>query len=299
MFMQPRLPLNNLNAFAAAAEFLSFQEAAETLFVTPSAVSHQIRNLEKLLGYKLFNRLDKGIKLSSLGEKLYADIRIPMKQIHEASRKAQRGSTDNALALSVAPVFATGWLLSRLNDFYAHHPDINLAIIATADLADFDSDSFDASIRMGAGDWQKTKSISLFNKEIVAVCHPSMLKENKALFTALEIAGLRLIQNTSMPGLWGEWFSSTGMEDISSKGIKLQLPSSAQVVEVLQSGNSVGLIDRNFITNDIESGRLAIACDHVLHGEDGYFLTYPDVAENQSSFQSFKGWLCKQLDLKG
>jgi LysR family glycine cleavage system transcriptional activator len=123
--MQNRLPLNSLNCFAYAADHLSFQKAAEALYVTPSAVSHQIRNLEKVLGYKLFDRSDQGVKLTSLGENLFADIRNPIQQLQAASRRALRGLKDNSLAISVAPIFATGWLLPRLQNFYISYPEIN------------------------------------------------------------------------------------------------------------------------------------------------------------------------------
>lgn len=297
MCMQNRLPLNNLNTFAAAAENLSFQKAAESLYVTPSAVSHQVRNLEQILGYKLFDRLDKKVKLTAQGERLFNDIRTPIKQLHEAGRRAFRGLEDNALALSVAPVFVTGWLLPRLKDFYACHPDINLSVIATTDMIDFDSDPFDASIRMGTGEWEDLLSYRLFNREIVAVCHPSMLEANKQLFTPLEISDHSLVSNSSMPGLWTEWFQSANINIPDGTGVKLQVQNSAQVVEVLQTADSIGLIDRNFIKSDIKSGRLAIACDHVLQGDNGYYLTAPKSAGILPSFQAFKDWLGTRLDI--
>lgn len=295
--MQNRLPLNNLNTFAAAAEHASFQAAADALFVTPSAVSHQVRNLEKILGYKLFSRVDKGVRLSPLGEKLFADIRIPIRQLHEASRKALRGMADNSLALSVAPVFATGWLLPRLKDFYLRHPEINLSVIATTDLVDFNADPFDASIRMGTGGWKDTNSVRLFNSEFVAICHPALLQQNHGLFTAAELSHALLIQNSSMPGLWKAWFKSAKIEAPYSKGNRLQVQSSAQVVEAIQSRDSIGLVDRSFISQDIDSGRLVIASDHVLHGEDGYFLTFPLRTEKLPALQHFEDWLATQLAL--
>jgi LysR family glycine cleavage system transcriptional activator len=294
--MQHRLPLNNLNTFASAAEHLSFQEAAESLFVTPSAVSHQIRNLEKLLGYKLFDRLDKHIRLTAQGERLFKDVRNPIRELHKASRKAFRGLEDNVLTLSVVPVFATGWLIPRLKNFHAAYPDINLSVIATVDLINFNSDPFDASIRMGIGDWANTVSYRLFNREIVAVCHPDLLNENEKIFTPQQLNQYPLIRNSSMPGLWQEWFQSLGI-NAPLNGIKLQVDNSAQVVEALQSGESVGLIDRRFIGNDIQSGRLAIACDHLLVGDDGYYLLAPDSAQTLPSFQCFKDWLYVQLEI--
>ena len=144
--MRARLSFQNLNTFATAAEVLSFQEAAELLHVTPSAVSHQIRSLEASLGYPLFERLDKRVRLTNRGRQLFLEIREPLKQLHQASRNALHGSEDNALALSVAPVFATRWLLPRLKNFRARYPEISLSVIAAAGLVDFRSDPFDAAI---------------------------------------------------------------------------------------------------------------------------------------------------------
>ena len=293
--MQNKLPLNNLNAFAVAAEHLSFQKAAEFLYVTPSAVSHQVRNLEQILGYKLFDRLDKKVRLTPPGKRLFDDIKMPIRQLQEASRKALRGMENNTLALSVAPVFATGWLLPRLRDFYASYHDINLSVIAMSEMVDFNQDPFDASIRMGKGDWDNTASYHLFNREIVAVCHPSMLTANKALFTTLELTSYSLIHNSSMPSLWEEWFQSAGIDVAVDHESKLQVQNSAQVIEVLQSGGAIGLIDRNFIDSDIQSNRLAVACEHVFQDKEGYFLTAPKSSHSLQSFQCFKEWLETQM----
>ncbi len=295
--MQQRLPLNNLNAFAAAAEHLSFQEAAEALHVTPSAVSHQIRNLENILGYRLFDRLDKGVRLTPQGKRLFVDIEIPMRQLHEASRKALRGLEDNTLALSVAPVFATGWLLPRLKDFYASYPDIRLSVVASAEFADFSSDPFDASIRMGAGEWENTTSIRLINKELMAVCHPALIKQSGGLLTPDQVAEYPLILNTVMPGTWEEWFQSAGLDMPTADGSRLQVQSTALAIEALQSAESIALVDWHFIQQDIESGRLSIACEHVLQSGDGYFLTYPESADSLPSLHCFRDWLFVQLDL--
>lgn len=293
--MQNRLPMNNLNTFAAAAEHLSFQKAAESLYVTPSAVSHQMRNLEKILGYPLFDRLDKRVRLTTQGERLFNDIQMPIRQLHEASRKALRGHEDNTLALSVAPVFATGWLLPRLKNFHASHPDINLTVISTSDLVSFHSDPFDAAIRLGTGDWQELTLHRLFNSETIAICHPSMIRDNTNLFSTAEITTYQLVTNLSLPGLWNEWFQSAGIEISAQTDFSLQVQNAAQVIEALQSGDSIGLVDRNFIENDIKSGRLAIACEHVLQSEVGYFLVAPETNETLPSFQVFKDWVRSQL----
>ncbi len=293
--MQPRLPLNNLNAFAEAAEHLSFQKAAESLFVTPSAVSHQIRNLENILGYKLFERLDKSVRLTPRGERLFLDIRAPMKQIHEASRKAVRGREDNSLALSVAPAFATGWLLPRLRNFHAAHPEINLSVVATIELADFSSDPFDASIRMGSGAWDETRALYLFDQVLAVVCHPSFLAAREGLLRPAQVAEYPLILNAYMPGTWDTWFESVGMQFPATTGDRLEVQGVAQVVEALQSGDVLGLVDRNFIRPDLESGRLAMACDHVVTGSGGYYLVYPESGDELPALVRFREWLVARI----
>ncbi len=294
--MQSKLPLNNLNTFAAAAENLSFQRAAESLCVTPSAVSHQIRNLEKLLGYPLFERLDKAVSLTPQGERLFADVKAPIKQLHDAGRKALRGMEGNSLALSVAPVFATGWLLPRLKSFYVRYPDISLSVIATTDLVNFESGGFDASIRMGRGDWQNTHSLRLVGREIAAVCLPRVVERNKGFITPSRLLSkYPLIQNASMPDVWDEWCLSLGINVPDWKGGMIRVQSSAQVVEAIQSGEAIGLVDRTMFPQDLTSGRLTLACEHILQDDGGYFLTYPESSADLSSLQCFEEWIRLQL----
>ena len=295
MHMQARLSFQNLNTFAAAAQALSFQDAAEALHVTPSAVSHQIRNLESMLGYPLFERLDKSIRLTGRGRQLYLEIREPLQQLHQASRNALRGSEDNTLALTVAPVLATRWLVPRLKDFRARHPEISLSMIATINVVDFRTDPFDAAIRLGDGNWPDTVSIRLFDKRIVAVCHPDLVARNGGRFDVTEITGQALIDNSFMPGLWQEWLGSAGVE-IPNALSSLQVQGTAQVLEAVAAGEAIGLVDLSFVTDELETGRLALACDYISCGNDGYFLSYPESVAERSSLQLFEQWILSQVD---
>ncbi len=295
MYMQARLSLQNLNTFAAAAQALSFQDAAEALHVTPSAVSHQIRNLESMLGYPLFERLDKKIRLTSRGRQLFLEIREPLQQLHQASRNALRGAEDTTLALSVAPVFATRWLVPRLKRFRTLHPEVSLSVIATISLVDFRSDPFDAAIRLGDGNWPDTVSKRLFDKRIVAVCHPDLLARNGGRFDLAQITGQALIDNSFMPGLWQEWLGAAGVE-IPTELSGLEVQGTAQVLEVVAAGDAIGLVDLSFISDEIESERLVLACDFMLCGGDGFYLTYPEAMAERTSLQLFERWILSQVD---
>ena len=294
--MYASLPLNSLNTFVSAAEHMSFQNAADALHVSASAVSHQVRNLETLLGYQLFDRLDKRVRLTPRGEKLFAELRTPLMQLHEASRRALRGLDDHSLALSVAPAFATGWLLPRLKDFHASHPEINLTVIASTDLADFSTDPFDASIRIGSGQWQNVYSEHLFQMQLVAVCSPGLVRANSGPLATHQLKEYPLIENSAMPGLRNKWIqASTGQPPRLKYHLTVQ--NLAQIVEaVIQSGDSIGLVDRNFILGDIESGRLAVACEYIHSSDEGYYLSYPEPSIAPPSLHTFKSWLFSQLE---
>ncbi|SFG82988.1 LysR substrate-binding domain-containing protein [Neptunomonas qingdaonensis] len=208
---------------------------------------------------------------------------------------ALRESEKNFLALSVAPVFATRWLLPRLKNFYAQNPEINLSVIATPDLVNFRSDPFDVAIRMGHGHWPNTISKRLFTKRIVAACHPDLFEKNSGTFAIEELTKQPLIHNSSMKGLWLEWMSSAGVVPPNElSGIEVQ--GTAQVLEAISSGDAIGLVDLSFVGNDLDAGRLVLASEHVLSGDDGYFLTYPEATSEQISLQRFEQWIFSEVD---
>lgn len=292
--MRPRLPLNNLNTFAVAAELLSFQAAAARLHVTPSAVSHQIRNLESLLDYRLFDRVDKGIRLTSAGERLFADVREPLRQLRETAGRAMRAQAGNLLAVSVAPVFATRWLMPRLRDFHRTHPEINLSVIATAEVLGFGSDEIGAAIRIGRGDWTDADVEMLFRPEMAAVCAPRLIQRNGGQFEAAQLRLQTLVDNTAMPGLWEAWFQSAGVPPPRQQAT-LQVQGTAQVLEAVQSGDSVGLVDLHLVQPDLEAGRIGVACAHQYTQGDSYCLAFPKVASLSEAQLSFRQWLRRRI----
>jgi LysR family glycine cleavage system transcriptional activator len=294
--MQSKLPLNNLNTFTTAAEHLSFQLAAETLYVTPSAVSHQIRNLERLLGYALFERQDKRVKLTDKGEKLYSELRVPFRQIHDASRKALQQTDSNLLTLNVAPIFATGWLLPRLGDFYERYPDIRLSMIASSNIVNFKNEPIDATVRLGLGKFEGVESIKLYNRYHLAVCQPDLLTKHGGLFSPEELLKESLIGITTMPQDWPTWFKTADIDDYPERHQIIQVESSAQVVEAVQSKTTVGLIDPVFFPQDLDSGRIAMASTHLASSEYGYYLTYPEEKEPSPALMAFKDWLIEQIN---
>ena len=129
--MSKRLPpLNALRVFDAAARHLSFTRAAEELFVTQAAVSHQIKSLEDFLGLKLFRRRNRSLLLTEEGQSYFLDIKEIFSQLTEATRKLQARSAKGALTVSLLPSFAIHWLVPRLSSFNSAYPGIDVRIQA-------------------------------------------------------------------------------------------------------------------------------------------------------------------------
>lgn len=292
--MSSKIALNHLNTFYQVATKLSFQDAAVALFVTPSAVSHQIRALEQTLQYKLFKRIDKGVLLTEQGKALFMDIEQPMQQLHEASRKAMTAH-DHALTISVAPIFATGWLLPRLKDFYQRHPQIELHVLASFNLIDFERDPVDAAIRIGPLNEKLPEAIRLLHPQYVAVCHPSLLHEKDALFTPYQLLEHSILRNSAMPNLLEQWFASAQVKADGQHKRVVEVPSTAQVIDALQAGNCIGIVDRHFIAKELELGRLALACEHVFDSQDCYHLIAPERTQTLPQYAHFIDWLEEQL----
>lgn len=293
--MRPRLPLSNLNTFAAAAEHLSFQAAAKHLHVTPSAVSHQVRNLEALLGYALFDRIDKGVRLTARGRELFDEIYEPLRHLQEAAEAALRAQDDHTLTVSAAPVFATRWLIPRLASYRREHPNISLSVIATTDLLEFRANNIDCAIRIGSGEWPNASTELLFRPKIAAVCAPTLLEGRDSLFDAEELCAQKRVENLGMPDLWDQWFASAGLQAPKQKAA-LQVQSAAQVLESLQADECVGLFDRNLIKPETDNEQITFACSHIFEEGDGYYFVLPTDRDVSPTKKHFRDWLLGQVD---
>ena len=152
--MSRRLPpLNALKAFEAAARHLSFTKAAEELFVTQAAISHQIKTLEEFLGLKLFWRRNRSLLLTEEGQSYFQDIRSIFNSVSEATERLIARSAKGTLTVTMQPSFAIQWLIPRLMQFTELHPDIDVRIKAV-DLDDGTLvDDVDIAIYYGDGHW--------------------------------------------------------------------------------------------------------------------------------------------------
>lgn len=140
-------PLNGLRAFAAAGRHLTFRAAADELGVTQGAVAQQVRGLEDHLGLRLFLREPRGLAFTEEGRAYHTAISHAFSQLADATTALR--SSPSRVTISVTPTFASKWLIPRLAEFTAAHPDIDLRITATERVLSFRADGIDLAVRQG------------------------------------------------------------------------------------------------------------------------------------------------------
>src|SRR5690242_2394758 len=181
-------PLNALRAFEAAARHGSFPKAAQELRVTDSAVSQQVRTLERYLGTRLFKRLPRGLLLTELGSTYLPILTAGFDRLAEATTRLRSSTLGGLLTVATFPAFATGWLLPRISRFKDLYPGIDLLLKTSNALADFRREDVDVAIRYGAGATSDTKAILLLSEDVFPVASPTLVSPARI---PMQVADLR------------------------------------------------------------------------------------------------------------
>jgi len=294
-----RLPsLNALKVFWAAARHGSFVKAANELHVTASAVSLQIRQLEDELGLKLFERTPKGLALTSAGSRVLPDVNAAFDKLRATFATLNDAEEGAVLTVSAAPSFAAKWLLPRLNRFLSAHPDIEVSIKATVELADFERGEADLGIRYGRGGYPDLETELLMREMVFPVCSPELLNGQKKV-TAEFLNSVNLLhddsadQNEALPG-WKMWLRAASIDDVDwRKGPRFN--QTVLAIEAAAAGLGVALAPAALVDGDIASGRLVRLASAELSEPFAYYLVYPAMKADRSSVKAFRAWLQEEL----
>jgi LysR family transcriptional regulator, glycine cleavage system transcriptional activator len=177
-----RVPrLSALLMFEAAARRLSFTLAAHELGVTQAAVSQQVRSLEKALGIKLFQRRHRGLDLTKPGTRLHRSVSMALEHIASTADDLRAVSETEGATIGVTLALATFWLVSRLPQFRARHPEIDIRVVATDRGIEKITEQVDAAIAWGNPPWPGFSATLLREGEAFPVCSPEYLRERRAL----------------------------------------------------------------------------------------------------------------------
>ncbi len=291
--MSRRLPpLNSLKVFEAAARHLSFTRAAEELFVTQAAVSHQIKSLEEFLGLKLFRRRNRSLLLTEEGQSYFLDIKDIFTSISDATNKVLERGSKGALTISLSPSFAIQWLVPRLSDFNEKHPDIDVRIKAV-DLDEGSlTDDVDVAIYYGRGHWSGLCAHKLYQEYLVPVCSPTLLTGSKPLRSLDDLQFHTLLHDTSRK----EWKNFVRHYHIGDTNVN-QGPIFSHSTMVLQAavhGQGIALGNNVLAQPELDAGRLVCPFDEVLLSNNSFYLVCQENQVEAGRIQIFRDWMLEK-----
>ena len=292
--MSRKIPmLQALNCFEAAARHQSYTHASRELSLTQSAVSRQIASLESFLGVQMFQRTRHGVVLTSAGASYARQIaaRLDGLERDTLDTMARQGG-GGALQLASVPTFATRWLMPRLAGLAAQQPEIVVHIDAYTKPFMFADTEYDGALYAGTPEqlarWPGTRATLLMHEEIVPVASPRLLAA-RSVWQPQDLLELTLLQQSTRPGAWRQWFDAMQVEGEARYGARYELFSMLAMAAV--QGQGVVLLPRMLVEAELARGELQIVCERPLRGQRAYYLITPEAAHEKLALQQFRAWL--------
>ncbi len=267
-------PLPALRTFEAAARHLNFTRAAEELHVTHGAVSHQVRSLERQLGFDLFLREHGRLQLTRAGAVLLAAANPALCAVADALATLRRDMRSDRLCVSVLPSFGSRWLAPRIGRFIESHPGCEIAVQSTAACADLRHDGVDLAVRWGFGDYPGVHTEHLMDEVLFPVVSPTLLAERGRPPVPGALRGWPLLRSRGEE--WLPWFRAAQLDWAEPEG-GIVFDDSALAVQAAIDGHGV-LLGRASLAHDaLRSGQLQRLFDVVvpLHFHPGQDVDPP------------------------
>lgn len=281
-----------LVCFEAAARHESFTKAAQELSLTQSAVCRQIASLEEFLNVELFRRSRRGVKLTEPGLSYSRRVATQLDAVERDTLSVMGQQGASVIELAVVPTFGTRWLLPRLKDFQTRHPEVTVNLTNRTRPFLFADTNFDAAIYFGDADWSGTQSHRLMGENPLPVCSPALLG-TRASLSAEDIAQLPLLQQSTRPYAWRQWFNAQNLNiHRDMTGPRYELFSMLAQAAMHEMG--IALIPPFLIQRELEEGRLIIANPHALSSIKAYYLMIPERKVESASLHAFRDWLVNE-----
>lgn len=287
-----------LLCFEAAARHQSFTRAAQELSLTQGAVSRQVAALEDLVGVALFKRSQHGMVLTPAGADYARQVAQRLDGLERDTLDARgRQGAGERIAIASVPTFAVRWLIPRLPHLAQDHPELQVHLEARSRPFLFSDLQVDAALFAGTPDqvrqWAGTQADWLMPEEVVPVCSPGLLQGARAV-SPQALSALPLLQQSTRPEAWRQWFDAQGVEATRAlAGPRYELFS--MQAAAAEAGLGVALVPTLLVQEELNSGRLVVACRRPLRGQRGYYLVRPEAAE-RPALSTFRTWLKTQAN---
>ena len=295
--MQIRVSFKAVQAFEAAARLSSFSLAAEELFVTPSAVSHQVKSLEDQFGVQLFHRVHRAVILTDAGRRYAEEISAAFARIETATRDLGRLTKSDILTIHSTPSFATQWLMPRLARFSAKHPDIDVRLNASKDPVDLIASAVDVDIRYVSKNILPLgiKTVAFPPETIVPLCSPKLANGPNPIRTPEDLSHHTLIHSEVCLVGWRDW----GRQH---RDVKLDLKRgprfdrSFMSISAAVDGLGVCLESLLLVQRELETGRLVAPLGFDGLEVRGYTFNVLKSSAELPKVRNFHDWLFSEME---
>ena len=286
------ISIRALRAFRVAAEHQSFRVAAEELFLTASAVSHQIKQLESAMGVRLFDRQPRRLKLTDAGRSFADDLAPILEDLDVIIERNSRGAGQVNLRLSIQPFFASELLVPRLSGFLAEHPGISITVDTTNNATDWRDTSADVSIRLYSRPPGEA-SDRLFALRLVPVGSPDFYDTVKVVAGRIA-SDFPLIVHDARPKAWRQWQRSSGVR-LPRDATTIRLNSMISVARAAEQGLGAALMPTQLCKAWFDSGALVPLFDHELVSGDGYYVVCGRNDAAADHIETLRTWVLQQF----
>lgn len=287
--MQRIPPLPALRAFEAVARLGSVVKAAGELHLTHSAISHQLRALENMLGLRLFDRHGKRLTVNENGRVYAMQVRHALSDLSRATDTALAQPREDELVVGTIPSFGAHWLIPRLPHFTSAYPELKISLRAGLQVADLDAEGIDVAIRMGHGGWDRVQQRELFADRLVAVAAPHF-NGGRLPRTPAEVLSAPLLLSIEN---WRPWQEAAGLPANALHGIHFN--DSNLVLEAARLGQGVALSRLSLVHGALLDGRLVQLTKISVPYPNAYWLVWPARSAGRARVEHFGQWLDAEI----
>ena len=266
-----RLPLGALRVFEAVATHLNFSAAAETLNVTPAAVSQQIKTLESYIQVPLFRRNGRRVEITEEGCELLPAVRAGLDQLQSAVNSLKQHGRSGPLQISLLTSFLQVWLVPRIRSFRRKHPEIELRFHTSSELVDFSRTPVHVGIRFGRGVYPGLHCEKLLDDWIVPVGTPQLIKQYGMIERGADLTRYPLLEGDDPP--WRVW-QRTG-EEIAWRSRPPTIDDTVGLLVAAEEGLGFALARWTIVTRALSKGTLKLASREAVPYGSAYYFVCP------------------------
>lgn len=290
-------PLASLRAFEAAARHGSFKRAADELAVTPTAVSHQIRQLEERLGVRLFERHTRQVVATVAAQELYPVLRDGFDAFARALDALAERRGGRSLTLSVTSAFAARWLVPRIASFRRAHPGLDLRVHASDEPVRLHGRDIDAAIRYGRGPYPGLVALPLVADRFAPVCSPVLGMRRRTDLHRLPLLHFEWRNRRHDNPTWRRWLELAGVRGVDADAGVL-FSDESHAIQAALAGQGVALLSLLLVAPDLHSGALVQPFGPELEGYRYHLVHAPD-APRREELQALGAWLQAEMAQAG